>query len=730
MAEALREVGDPLASIVTVGEAAPAAEVARAMARSLALARSSVAPPEWLRPPQRISFGRGRAALDRYGIALLAEPVGSGKSWIALALAAAENGGGPATVIVPAALMDQWRMTAERAGVSIQLWSQERLSRGRRPDSQNGLVIIDESHRFRNPDTRRYQTIAPWLIGRRVLLLSATPVVNRLDDLTAQLLLGLRGDGLRLAGLPSLRFGKPVDAGRHCLGEVVVSSIGTGIGGPVRRDSVIALPQAVPAELIVGLEGLAHSRQRPIARLLQGVIWFAAASSPAALLAVLTSYRALLLHARDALSQERPMSRTALREFTGGLSEQLVLWSLFESASGLASGELDLNDLARLDALIPQTRSWMEGDDIKRQQLEMLLRDARPTLVFTSARATVRYLRDTLPSPVAWSIGGEAGLGYSAMPREVVWSWFAPEGRWLGVGPRPATLICTDVAAEGLNLQHSDRVIHYDLPWTPMRLAQRDGRAIRLGSLHAQVDVVRFLPAPEIERRFGITRLLAGKLRLPSDAGLGAEGRTLWRWRDDLAQLAATGEATCGCAAIERSGLPPGALVAVLLRAEAIGAQIPVLFWLPQAGEPSEAIADVEPRLQLALECRESSAPDRFEVEIALTRLWPALRARLAMADRNRWRGHRPAPESRILARRLHGLLAAAARRRDRLAISLVDRGLRFVARGHTAGEAMLAAELTGLRDRLLLERLARLPEREAQALMVVPSITGLIVFR
>ena len=42
-------------------------------------------------------------------------------------------------------------------------------------------------------------------------------------------------------------------------------------------------------------------------------------------------------------------------------------------------------------------------------------------------------------------------------------------------------LITTDAGAEGLNLQHCRNMIHYDLPWNPMKLEQRIGRIHRYG---------------------------------------------------------------------------------------------------------------------------------------------------------------------------------------------------------------------------------------------------------
>jgi hypothetical protein len=68
----------------------------------------------------------------------------------------------------------------------------------------------------------------------------------------------------------------------------------------------------------------------------------------------------------------------------------------------------------------------------------------------------------------------------------------------------------TDVAAEGLDLQRAARVVHYDLPWTPMRIEQREGRSVRYGSHYDRVEVVRFGVPAVLERSL---RLEARPLR-------------------------------------------------------------------------------------------------------------------------------------------------------------------------------------------------------------------------
>ena len=61
-------------------------------------------------------------------------------------------------------------------------------------------------------------------------------------------------------------------------------------------------------------------------------------------------------------------------------------------------------------------------------------------------------------------------------------------------------LISTDAGGEGLNLQCAHIVINYDLPWNPMKIEQRIGRADRIGQKE-DVQVYNFILADTIENR-------------------------------------------------------------------------------------------------------------------------------------------------------------------------------------------------------------------------------------
>ena len=61
-------------------------------------------------------------------------------------------------------------------------------------------------------------------------------------------------------------------------------------------------------------------------------------------------------------------------------------------------------------------------------------------------------------------------------------------------------LISTDAGGEGLNLQFSNCIINYDLPWNPMKIEQRIGRVDRIGQ-QRDVEVYNFVLADTVESR-------------------------------------------------------------------------------------------------------------------------------------------------------------------------------------------------------------------------------------
>jgi superfamily II DNA or RNA helicase len=731
VAESLEGIAEPLATVLAGGPPAPASHVVAALAASLAPPEAAADAPEWLWPMQRLAFRRALAALERYGGALCADPVGTGKTYVALAAARWINGRRSTICLVPAGLRHQWQQAAARTGVPVTAWSHERASRGSLPPQAGRLVIIDECHRFRNPATQGYARVAPWLLGRCTLLVSATPVVNRLADLAHQLRLAVRDDALAPQGVPSLGALLQAGRGHPALGLLVLSS---AAATPARPRAAERTEQVGTAgERLEGVLGdvdrLALSTHPSVAALLRAMLWRSAASSPAALEAALRRYRRLLQHARDAADAGRRPTRHSVRQLTQGLGDQLLMWELLPSMDEPV--ELVPDDLPLLDSLITRAAASAANDDTKLYRLRRLLADGRRTLVFTVSRETVRWLRHRLGHRVAWCTGDRAGIGPLRAPRRAVLDWFraeSPADRLPEPWAAPVHLVCTDVAAEGLDLQAAERVVHYDLPWTPMRMEQRRGRIVRGGSRHRHVEIVRFAPPPELERRLQQAELLVRKARLPAKVGLGEE-RSLWQWRAELAAQFSAVSQQRGIAAI--AGEPGGVLAGFTLHCWP-GNETPplaayVLWWDERSGW-TELPQTLERRLRDALAGPPVAAPAQL-FRRSLHQVGAAARERLRAIRRAAWEAPAPAPGARALLARLDPLARSAARRRDPASLALVQRAIAFAARGHTAGESREIERLARLTDAELRSALGGVPPTAPGPSAVVARVTGVILF-
>ena len=724
VAEVLAPLPDPLEAMLVPGPRVAARPVARAMAQLIAPPEAQDAAPLWLRPEQVRAFRHALAALRRHRACLCSAPVGTGKTYIALAVAGAA--GFRSTCIVPAALMDQWRRTAGRLNIELDLWSHERVSRGAVPPGEPRMVIVDESHQFRNPATQRYRTLAPWLLGRVLLLLTGTPVVNRPEDLFHQLHLGLRDDALSLEGVASLRLALSAGTAPSALASVMVTSGGTR-AKPAGRQTTES-PRCGTLSLLPALDTLDLSSDPAIAALIRIVLLRSAASSPAALLATLRRYQALLAHARDARKAGRPLGRRALHQFTRGAEAQLVFWELL--APPPDGCELVAGDLARLDLLLPRAARLCGRRDGKASRLMALLEHRATTIVFTGARETIGYLRRHLGDPwLAWCTGSRAGIGRTELARGDVLRWFRPgrlaDQRHTRSGA-PRTLVTTDVASEGLDLQAAARVVHYDLPWTAIRLDQRDGRAVRLGSPHAEVEIIRFEPTRAIERRLRILERLATKALLPSRLGLESGARDDWRWRSELTGIIGEGPASSGAARVHSTSC--GCLVGIAL----VGTEerrSGFVMWRDAAGQWTDEPRVIEGRLaeaSVAIEAAATGSDTPIHPPADLAEL---VRARLRMALQPGFLGTPTSEAGRRLTARLRRLAGQGIRERDAALISRIQAALRFAAGGHTAGEAMLVENLLALDDAGLLSRICGLPAPSPSPTLLVPRLVGIILF-
>lgn len=113
-------------------------------------------------------------------------------------------------------------------------------------------------------------------------------------------------------------------------------------------------------------------------------------------------------------------------------------------------------------------------------------------IIFTEYRATQKWLFDLLASEGLASGDRLMTLygGMDSKDREKIKAAFQADP---AISP-VRILLATDAASEGLDLQnHCSRLIHYEIPWNPNRMEQRNGRVDRHGQRASAVRIYHFV---------------------------------------------------------------------------------------------------------------------------------------------------------------------------------------------------------------------------------------------
>jgi len=113
-------------------------------------------------------------------------------------------------------------------------------------------------------------------------------------------------------------------------------------------------------------------------------------------------------------------------------------------------------------------------------------------IIFTEYRATQKWLFDLLARE-GFAENERLEMIFGGMPndqREAIKAAFQTHPNESAV----RILLTTDAASEGVNLQnHCSRLIHFEIPWNPNRMEQRNGRVDRHGQKADEVHIHHFV---------------------------------------------------------------------------------------------------------------------------------------------------------------------------------------------------------------------------------------------
>ncbi len=192
---------------------------------------------------QQEGFERAIRLLEKHNGCIVADAVGLGKTFIGLRviehylIKLRRPGRIPrALVLCPAQLRDLvWCKKLDEYGIKADIISHEESSRqdfDLRRYRNHDLIVVDESHSFRNSATNRYRNLQK-LLGtgqrnKKVLLLTATPINNSIYDLYHQISLLTKNNDLKYRdwGIGNLNgYFKAIQEGRADITDLLLETM-------------------------------------------------------------------------------------------------------------------------------------------------------------------------------------------------------------------------------------------------------------------------------------------------------------------------------------------------------------------------------------------------------------------------------------------------------------------------------------------------------------------------
>ncbi len=436
--------------------------------------------------PALAVFRRGATRL------LIADEVGLGKTiqaGVVLRELSVRLDGLRAIVVMPASLREQWRQELlDRfrlvAVVADAAWLRSAardLPDGINPWSLSGIylasydfvkqaevlrpledvtwdvAVFDEAHAASPATDRRAAADALASRARRVVLLTATPHAGDPAQFDALCRLGACGE----SGMPAI-----FQRSRRDIGEAVRRTRFLTVRPSAAERRMHRLLERYAS--LVSLEAAPADSRAALAAL---VLRKRALSSAGSLLASVERRRDLLSGAcapqalqlalplgdEDSLPDDVADETLAAPGLSDAGREQRFLGAISRAAAAAARRETKVGRLLRL-----------------------LRRTREPAIVFTEYRDTLARLLAALEADGFRPLTLHGGMS----PDERA----ATQGAFNRSG---SVLLATDAASEGLNLHLRCRVvIHYELPWSPVRLQQRAGRVDRMGQTRPVHEVL------------------------------------------------------------------------------------------------------------------------------------------------------------------------------------------------------------------------------------------------
>ena len=394
-------------------------------------------------------------------------------------------------VVTPASLVEQWReelavkfgltgfvttADAEFRMAGSDAWKKfplliASLATARRAEHRARLsqipfdmVVLDEAHHLKNRNSASWKFVNE-LQRKYILLLTATPVENNLDELYNLITL-LKPGQLKtprefrkqfvVSGDPRL----PKNRGqlRELLGDVMVRHTRSqvNINLPPRQANTVRLNLSdEEAEFYKAVSDCVRSTLTPNPSPIGGG----------------EQHPPSPIGRRDGDEGIRQTDRFALLTLQREIgSSPKAAETTLRSLGVRLTDEESRQRLLVLAERSAQIHSWAKAEALEKL-LETILRDStEKVIIFTHFRRTLEKLAELLQKMGVDFVQYHGEMDMPSKNQAVA-----------DFESRANILLSTEAAGEGRNLQFCRTMINFDIPWNPMRIEQRVGRIHRVG---------------------------------------------------------------------------------------------------------------------------------------------------------------------------------------------------------------------------------------------------------
>jgi superfamily II DNA/RNA helicase len=533
--------------------------------------------------------------LQKYNGIFLADVPGLGKTYMGAGLLShLQEENKRAIIIGPPKLRENWEEVLSQFNVgTARFFSLGKLEEIINDDRlmARDVILIDESHHFRNPDSQRYKDMEIVCEGKQVILVGATPQNLSIWDLYNQIKLFTPSESFHQFRIdpPDMKdFFKKCDDGNanleNLIDQIIIRRTRKDIKELYKHEDLKFPRRRGPYRVEYSIDevysGGLYKRLNWIidnftfARYDVGSYIKAGAFTPDDAQRIKIAGKNLKKIMRIILFRRLESSVAALRDsarwmrksqeaFLQALAQEKVLVGdaadeVYEQIRGGADPEdievpataetankfniISLkNDIEKDLLLFEELEEIISEDNIPPSDDDKLLTlinylkkpeiNGKKTIIFTQFASTAKYLGKELKElfPKVDYVTQGTGQVLTKAYR------FSPKSNNKRVthDEEINILVSTEILSEGLNLQDGQIVINYELHWNPVRIIQRIGRIDRIGSEHDEIYVYNFFPQEEVEKEIRVEEKVNKRIKEIIDF-YGADEKTINMAEDEV----------------------------------------------------------------------------------------------------------------------------------------------------------------------------------------------------